>query len=64
MSEESFSEIETIDPELIREMERLTRQDQVQDLYLTLITECETRHFPLFQKISSWNLEEFLYERF
>jgi hypothetical protein len=60
MSDDGPVETGPMDPELTRELERLSGEESVRDLYWALIEECEERCLPLFQGLSSFYLGEWL----
>jgi hypothetical protein len=61
MSEESIRDmISESDPEVLRELESLDREQSVQDLFWQIIQDCEDHSFPLFQNLCSGNLEMWL----
>lgn len=61
MSEESIRDmISDSDPELLKELESLDKEQSVQDLFWQIIQDCEDHSLPLFQNLCSGNLEMWL----
>lgn len=57
MSEESIRDmISESDPELLRELESLDREQSVHDLFYQIIQDCEDHSLPLFNNLCSGNL--------
>jgi len=60
MSEESIRDMPDLDPELLKELQSLDKEQSVQDLFWQIIQDCEEHSFPLFQNLCSGNLEMWL----
>lgn len=61
MAEETIRDmISDSDPELLKELESLDREQSIQDLFWQIIHDCEQHSFPLFQNLCSGHLEMWL----